>query len=475
MKNKRYRKEHKGFVSKLIVLISVVAVVTVCSIVGVMANTVPCTVVDGGRAYSFSLITPDMDGIISKAVSQGMEPLSEKDMAVKNEENGQIEIKRSINVSANTNGEFVNLSAYKGETVESVLLANGVAFSQQDDIEPTLDTALTADTVITINSTRSVVVTADGVTRAIETEGTTVKDALNDLGIVLGDGDKVNRQLSDKLTAGMTINVSRVKNIKISDDGTEQDYKVYGTNVRLVLKELGIKLDKEDKLNLKPGDKIAEGTLIEITRIQHKETKATESIEYKTVYEDSAEMLSGETKVKTAGVNGEKEVTYRELYKNGEFIEKVASSEKVIKAAVDEVVIRGTKTPPSQETVAPPPPPPPVNNVPSGGSSTFVDYNGDVVAYSNILTGSGTAYCIPGGTTSIGLPVAVGIVAVDPDIIPYGTRMYIEADGLVYGYAVAGDTGGALLCGDALVDVYYDTLEECYTFGRRNCTVYILS
>ena len=61
----------------------------------------------------------------------------------------------------------------------------------------------------------------------------------------------------------------------------------------------------------------------------------------------------------------------------------------------------------------------------------------------------------------------------NPDLIPYGSRLYIcSPDGsYVYGYAVAADTGGALMSGSALVDVYFDTLSECYGFGRRTLSV----
>ena len=215
MRNKRYRKEHKGYIGKLVILISVIAVVTVCSIVGVMANTVPCTVIDGDQEFSFKLLTPNMDDIISKAIGEGMTPLSEKDKAVKNSENGQIEVQRGIDVSVNTNGEFVNVSAYSGQTVEEILLANKISFSVSDEISPTLESILNKDTVISLSDTRKVVITADGVTKAIETKGLTVKDAIEDMGITLMDGDKVSRGLSDKLTNGMTISVSRVKNIKV--------------------------------------------------------------------------------------------------------------------------------------------------------------------------------------------------------------------------------------------------------------------
>lgn len=67
-------------------------------------------------------------------------------------------------------------------------------------------------------------------------------------------------------------------------------------------------------------------------------------------------------------------------------------------------------------------------------------------------------------------------MAVNPNIIPYGTKMYIVSeDGFVYGYATAIDTGGALMDGSAIVDVYYPTYDDCVVFGRRNVYVYILS
>ena len=70
----------------------------------------------------------------------------------------------------------------------------------------------------------------------------------------------------------------------------------------------------------------------------------------------------------------------------------------------------------------------------------------------------------------------MGLVAVDPRKIPYGTRLYIvSSDGRYnYGYAIAADTGGALRSGRVLVDLFYNTERECVNFGRRQVKVYIL-
>ncbi len=96
--------------------------------------------------------------------------------------------------------------------------------------------------------------------------------------------------------------------------------------------------------------------------------------------------------------------------------------------------------------------------------------------YRKCVTMSSTAY-EPGprscgrhadGKTSIGLQAGYGVVAIDPDVIPYGTRLFIED----YGFAVAGDTGGAI--NGKRIDLGFLTVRECLNWGRRKVKVYIL-
>ena len=96
--------------------------------------------------------------------------------------------------------------------------------------------------------------------------------------------------------------------------------------------------------------------------------------------------------------------------------------------------------------------------------------------YTEAITVSCTAYSCGGspGYTYSGTLARVGAVAVDPNYIPLGTRMYIVSnDGqYVYGYCVAEDIGGGIK--GYKVDLYFDTFAECYQFGVRTCTAYIL-
>ena len=73
-----------------------------------------------------------------------------------------------------------------------------------------------------------------------------------------------------------------------------------------------------------------------------------------------------------------------------------------------------------------------------------------------------------GGMTALGRRAGKGIVAVDPRVIPIGTRLYIPG----YGFAVAGDTGGDIL--GNRIDLGFDSWREAMLFGRRDVKVYRL-
>ena len=110
------------------------------------------------------------------------------------------------------------------------------------------------------------------------------------------------------------------------------------------------------------------------------------------------------------------------------------------------------------------------------GSGILTLTDGTTLNFSGVKSMTATAYTAGHGgadyTTATGTLVKVGTVAVDKNVIPLGTKMYIvAADGsVVYGTAVAADTG---VRGN-IVDLYYDTYQQCINFGRRTCNVYIL-
>ena len=106
---------------------------------------------------------------------------------------------------------------------------------------------------------------------------------------------------------------------------------------------------------------------------------------------------------------------------------------------------------------------------------TITTVSGSTYSVRRKLTCSATAYTAHAGArTATGRKAAVGVIAVDPRVIPYGSRMYIQTTNgsMLYGIAVAGDCGGGIK-GNS-IDLYFNTLSQCYSFGRRMCTVYVL-
>jgi 3D (Asp-Asp-Asp) domain-containing protein len=99
-------------------------------------------------------------------------------------------------------------------------------------------------------------------------------------------------------------------------------------------------------------------------------------------------------------------------------------------------------------------------SVPAGGTVVAPTASGG----SQLLTVLATGYALPGHTAS-GIPVGPGVVAVDPSVIPLGTRLSIPG----YGEGIAADTGGAIR--GAHIDLWFSTEAEALAWGRRNVTI----
>lgn len=281
----------------------------------------------------------------------------------------------------------------------------------------------------------------------------TVEEVLNRTGITLAENQSVTPSLNTVITGDMNIYVYNSKNIKLTTNGTEMTVKAPEGTVENALNILGYEITDDDILNVDKNAQIEDDMKITLKKVTYVDEKSTEKISYKTVEKDSDDIMTGESEVSQKGVDGEKEVTKRCKYIDGKYDSTKVIDEKVTKEPVDKIVLNGTKR------------------------GTTTDTSGAPVSYSYMVSGSGTAYtAAPGALTATGVPVYEGGVAVNPAIIPYGSKLYIEAaDGShVYGYATAIDTGGALMDGSAIVDLFYFSYDDCVSFGRRDVNVYVL-
>ena len=198
--------------------------------------------------------------------------------------------------------------------------------------------------------------------------------------------------------------------------------------------------------------------------------RIVEQVTFDTVRVANPEMKKGTQQVVQEGADGVRTSIYEVVFSNGQelsrqFVEEVDST------AVDQIVEYGTAadaTVNSKSTIS-------SVSKNSDGSGTLTLADGSTLDFSAAKSMTATAYTAGyGGAdyyTATGTSVRVGTVAVDKRVIPLGTKLYIVTnDGIVYGTAVAEDTG---VKGDK-IDLYFDTYQQCINFGRRGCTVYIL-
>lgn len=350
---------------------------------------------------------------------------------------------------------------------EAILLKAGIRVTPGDEVTRTEDPSEAGDVFLTVRTGRTVSVDADGTVETVAAHyGDTVGDALDAAGVEVDADDELTPPAPSAALDGMTVKVRRRCSITVNADGKTVAALVHQGTVSAALKEAGVSLAPSDRLSADAEDRISDGMSISVIRVLQRETTETQPVAFKTVKVSDPTLSSGKTKVKTDGKNGVKTIVKSETLTDGKVAESKVVSESVTQTPVDRVVLVGTKSAETKKSAA---------ASATSAAGTFVDRDGNTVKYRKYFTGRCTAYT-GGGTTSTGKPAAVGLVAVNPSLIPYGTRLYIASpDGkTVYGYAVAADTGGGAKSGRILADLYYNTLNQCVNFGVRNMRIYIL-
>lgn len=267
----------------------------------------------------------------------------------------------------------------------------------------------------------------------------------------------------------VSVDVIGAKSVTIRQGSEETTVKLAKGTVADALALAGIETDGTQIVSPISNTVINDDMTVTIKQVTYEEKTEVQKLEFKTIEKETDTLDAGETEVHQKGKNGEKQIIKEIKYIDGEKISEEVIETKTTKEPVDEIVYVGTKEDNSVSASA--------SSGTASSGNTFTDHNGATVAFKQVISGSGTAYTAPAGAlTATGVAAYHGGVAVNPNIIPYGSKLYITStDGsVVYGYATAVDTGGALMDGSAIVDCFYNSYDECVSFGRRNVNVYIL-
>ena len=328
------------------------------------------------------------------------------------------------------------------------------------------------------------------------TYATDPAEVLDEAGLELGMDDTYTTQSSFGISE---ITVQRKQNITVIHGSKTVQVSSYGETVESLLSRMNMILAKEDVVSVPLNTATYDGMVLTISRSVQMEETYTTLIPHDTVYCYDASLNEGEQKVLTPGADGQLLCTATVYYVDGKEVNRVVNSQVVTRQPVDEVVAIGTyieqeepipmptdppETQPAPTQPAPTQPAPTVpaepeqeaSGMPVIGNGIITTPEGEVLTYTQKLDCVATAYSCNGqpGITYSGTPARIGAIAVDPTVIPLGTRMYVVTnDGAyIYGICTAEDTGKSIKGNK--VDLYFDTVDECWIFGIRDCTVYIL-
>lgn len=389
------------------------------------------------------------------------------------------------NITMDLNGKQIELRT-AASTVEEVLAANDVKVKKHDRLEPAMNTPLENGLAIQWEEAKKVAIAIDGKTQEVWTTEKTVKDVLKNADIEVNQHDDIEPALATTVSDNMPITIAKAFRVTVKDGGKKSKHWTTSTSVAEFLKDQNIRLSNLDKVD---GDSKAQlstsNALVKIARVEKVTDIEEVPADFKVKRKTDLTMLKGNEKVTVEGKKGKIQKKFEITKKNGKIVSRELVSKTVVQEPTHKVVNVGAKV-----VVASVEPAKSTSSAKSsiaktGNAKTSNAKTAQVaVSRSNEPSGGGkefyanasayTAYCTGcSGTTATGINLRANpnmkLIAVDPRVIPLGSKVWVEG----YGYAIAGDTGGAIK--GNRIDLHMPTKEAAYQFGRRQVKIKVIN
>lgn len=314
----------------------------------------------------------------------------------------------------------------------------------------------------TVFAKNTYVITDGDRVRVYTTYATNPDQVLDQAGVELEAGDTYITEDGDGVSE---ILIRRSQQIIINHCGDEIQTVSYGETLESLLDRLGIALTADCTVSMPLTTLTYDGMEVYIDRIVETEEVYTVDIPYETVYCYDPTLAEGQQEVLISGVPGQIRCRANVVYVDSVEESRTVLEETVVRRPVGQVIAVGSQISAEQQGIY-------------IGDGFIITESGEVLTYYKAGDFLTTAYTKTDAgcddITATGTYARVGAVAVDPKVIPYGTRMFIVSeDGeYIYGIATAEDCGGAI--NGKHIDLYFDTTWECFQYGRRTSTVYFL-
>jgi uncharacterized protein YabE (DUF348 family) len=234
------------------------------------------------------------------------------------------------------------------ETVGGVLEDEGIELTARDLVAPSADSPLEDGLEISVRYARPVSVEIDGVEREFWTTALSVEEALADLGIrAAGAEVSVSRSLGIG-RRGLEFEIRTPKDITLVADGEERELTTTALTVREALRDLNVELGDRDLIEPAAEERVVDGLKLVIKRVTVEEKTVTVEVEYKTKRKTDDSMYEDQSKVEREGKDGKLERTVEVVFIDGKKSDEKVLSEKLVTDPVDKIVVVGTKERPSE-------------------------------------------------------------------------------------------------------------------------------
>ncbi|TYQ16818.1 UNVERIFIED_CONTAM: hypothetical protein Cloal_3393 [Acetivibrio alkalicellulosi] len=315
-----------------------------------------------------------------------------------------------------------------------------------------------------LHESKDVIINTEGNLMIIRSMNNTVKEVLHENKVQISDYDYISLPFEQKLQKKNIniINIKKAVPVIVEVDGEITTVMTLKDTVGEALKEEPVKLFYNDKIiGAERDDKVVGNMEVKVVRVSYETIIENEIIPYEVIERESSKMDIGEQSVVEEGKEGLIEKQYFVKYEDGKETERELQTERILEEPSRKIIEYGTVV-------------------------SHVTSRGERFRYKDVIDMRATAYTASYectgktpdhphfGITYTGIRAKRGVVAVDPKVIPLGTRLYIEGIGGVpdYGYALAADIGSAVKGNK--VDLYMDDLDSVRQWGVRNVRVYIL-
>lgn len=360
--------------------------------------------------------------------------------------------------------------------VDGLLNEVGIVVGQHDKISHTGDTEIKDGMKVTYEEATKVIVVMDDQEQNFLTTVDTIGEFLEEKNLALTKHDDVSHKKNEPIVDGLKLTIAKAFQVAIKVDGKKQQVWTTGGTVEQLLKSNNIKLKDQDKVKPAQSKQANSDTPITVVRVVKKEDVVKEAIAFKTMEKEDSSLSKGEKEVRSQGEDGTVIKTYEVTKENGKEVDRKLMDKKVVESKAKVVAI-GTKEPEERRdlvTLAS------TENKdtkqeskpePKSEKSSTPKSNGKVI----YMMASGYSANCSGcsGITATGINLHANpnanVVAVDPNVISLGTHVYIEG----YGEYVAADIGGAIR--GNRIDIHVPTQSAADAFGLRKVKVTILN